>query len=194
MRRLKKIASIAVSAVVVSAVLIDAPAHADGPTVTPGPGGFNVTVDGSTGGSPGGSAPSSPAGPTASGGPGLSANTPSGPSFTELVVASGRDAACTAVLGSCLEAVPGEQQGPVPVTPSFVDIATAVQVALTGANIRPIDIGIVPEDEPGRTGLVGNPTWMWVKNPSENTIGPVQRTATTGAVTVNLTGTLTSVV
>jgi len=82
----------------------------------------------------------------------------------------------------------------VPVTPSFVDIATAVQVALTGANIRPIDIGIVPEDEPGRTGLVGNPTWMWVKNPSENTIGPVQRTATTGAVTVNLTGTLTSVV
>lgn len=153
-----------------------------GPTVTPGAGGgFNLGVTGSQPGNTGGGG----GGTTGGGGGGTTSNSGGGGGFTEVPIECiGPGISCNTI---------GEPQGPVPSTPSIVDIATAVQVAVTAANIQPIVIGITPEDVPGRTGLVGMPTWLWVKNPSENTIGPVQRTVTTGAVTVNLTGVLTSI-
>lgn len=151
-----------------------------GPTVTPGAGGgFNLGVTGSQPGNTGG-------GTTGGGGGGTTSNSGGGGGgFTEVPIECiGPGISCNTI---------GEPQGPVPSTPSIVDIATAVQVAVTAANIQPIKIGITPEDIPGRTGLVGMPTWLWVANPSEATIGPVQRTVTTGGVTVNLTGLLTSI-
>lgn len=183
---------IALICCVLITLTVDSPAHADGPTVTPGGGGStNIAVTGSTGG--GGGAVSG--GPEAS--PGAVGSTTTGtsapPNFTELAVTSGAACGVTLTPGMCF-AIPGPAQGPVPPTPAIVDIATAVQVAITAANIQPIIIGITPEDLPGRTGLVGNPTWLWVKNPSESTIGPVNRVVTTGAVTVNLHAVLTSIV
>lgn len=46
--------------------------------------------------------------------------------------------------------------------------AELAQEALERMNLEPIDIGIVPEDQPGRLGLVGLPVWMWVQNPAGN--------------------------
>lgn len=49
-----------------------------------------------------------------------------------------------------------------------------------------VDIGIVPEDEPGRIGLVGLPVWMWVENPDERTFGPVEASASDQGLTVTI--------
>ena len=57
-------------------------------------------------------------------------------------------------------------------------------MAVTAMNLQPIKIGIVPEDQPGKIGLVGMPTWMWAANPGENTTGPMTRSATADPVTV----------
>ncbi|MBB1033575.1 ATP/GTP-binding protein [Dietzia sp. CQ4] len=59
--------------------------------------------------------------------------------------------------------------------------------------IEAIDIGIVPEDIEGRVGLVGMPVWMWVENPSPETIGPMQRVVTSGPVVVTLNATMLAV-
>lgn len=59
--------------------------------------------------------------------------------------------------------------------------------------IEAIDIGIVPEDIDGRVGLVGMPVWMWVENPSPETIGPMQKVVTSGPVVVTLNATMMAV-
>ena len=50
--------------------------------------------------------------------------------------------------------------------------------------LRAITIGIVPEPLPGRVGIIGLPTWMWVDNPTETTLGPISRTASAGGYSV----------
>ena len=59
--------------------------------------------------------------------------------------------------------------------------------------IEAIDIGIVPEDIDGRVGLVGMPVWMWVENPSPETIGPMQKVVNSGPVVVTLNATMMAV-
>jgi len=80
---------------------------------------------------------------------------------------------------------------PPPLPPSPAEVA---QIAISQMQLQPVGIGIVPEDKPGKIGVVGMPTWMWVKNPGEATTGPMTRSATAGPVTVNAVATLDRVV
>lgn len=61
-------------------------------------------------------------------------------------------------------------------------------------NLAPVGIGIVPEDGPGKIGVVGAPTWMWVNDPGEATTGPMTRSATVGGVTVEAVAALDEIV
>ena len=55
-------------------------------------------------------------------------------------------------------------------------------------NLRPISIGIVPEDRPGSVGLVGMPVWLWAASPGPaQSWGPITRSASAGGVTVTAT-------
>jgi hypothetical protein len=78
-----------------------------------------------------------------------------------------------------------------PPPPSPAEVA---QIAISQMQLQPVGIGIVPKDEPGKIGVVGMPTWMWVKNPGEATTGPMTRSATAGPVTVTAVATLDRVV
>lgn len=53
--------------------------------------------------------------------------------------------------------------------------------------LRAPEIGIVPEDEPGRVGIIGLPTYMWVADPGPSTWGPITRTAAAGPWSVTAT-------
>lgn len=66
--------------------------------------------------------------------------------------------------------------------------AEVAQTAVERMDLESIEIGIVPEDEPGRIGLVGLPVWMWVEQPMPSTFGPITKSATAGSVTVTATG------
>lgn len=72
--------------------------------------------------------------------------------------------------------------------------AELAQEAVKRMNLEPIQIGIVPEDEPGRIGLVGMPVWMWVENPTGSTVGPITESATAGSLTVTATARVESTV
>ncbi len=61
------------------------------------------------------------------------------------------------------------------------------RAAVESMNLRAIQIGIVPEQGPGRVGLVGLPTWMWVQDLGGSTWGPITRTATSGPWSVTAT-------
>lgn len=50
--------------------------------------------------------------------------------------------------------------------------------------LKAITPGIVPESGAGSIGIIGMPTWMWVENPTENTWGPITRSASAGGYTV----------
>jgi hypothetical protein len=86
-------------------------------------------------------------------------------------------------------AVPGAPAAPPPPNPAVV-----AQVAITNMNLKPVTIGIVPENTPGKIGVVGAPTWMWVVDPGESTTGPMTRSATVGGVTVQAVATLDRIV
>ena len=180
---------------VVALLTISATANADpgggggglpgggGPIVTgDGGGGSHVTLGGATGGGGGG------------GGPQEVPLQASPGQDTTSVGGNGDAIVCTAACAPNLMAKAGviPNAGAKAIMP-VVDIATAVQVAVTALQIQPIVIGITPTDQPVNTGLVGLPTWLWVKNPSENTIGPIHRLVTTGGVTVQMTAVLTSI-
>ncbi|MGI5190208.1 hypothetical protein ACQEVI_18875 [Promicromonospora sp. CA-289599] len=75
----------------------------------------------------------------------------------------------------------------VAVAPGAPDPAVLAQRAVEKMELRPIDIGIVPEDKPGSIGLVGMPQWMWVNEPGPHTLGPITRSATAGQFTVTAT-------
>jgi len=50
--------------------------------------------------------------------------------------------------------------------------------------LKPITIGIVPNDDPDSVGLVGMPIWLWAESPSGQTMGPISRSASEGGYTV----------
>ncbi|MGI5189368.1 hypothetical protein ACQEVI_14610 [Promicromonospora sp. CA-289599] len=75
-----------------------------------------------------------------------------------------------------------------PVPEGSINVEQVARDAFARANPTEIPIGIVPENEPGRVGLVGMPVWMWVQDPGERTIGPLTATADAGSATVTSTG------
>ncbi len=74
--------------------------------------------------------------------------------------------------------------------PSGPDPRVLAQEAIATMNLRPVSIGIVPEDIPGSVGLVGMPVWMWATSPDQQSWGPITRTASAGGVTVTATATV----
>lgn len=105
--------------------------------------------------------------------------------------AVGNDACST---GDAAPSAPGAPAAPAPPPIDWIAVArTIASDAAATIGIEAIDIGIVPEDIEGRVGVVGLPTWMWVENPSPETIGPMNRVVTSGPVTVTLNATLVAV-
>ncbi len=74
-----------------------------------------------------------------------------------------------------------------------VDPAVVAQTIVNQMELRAITIGMVPEDSPGSMGVVGLPAWMWVDAPSEQTFGPMTRSASLGGVSVTATARVTKV-
>lgn len=74
-----------------------------------------------------------------------------------------------------------------------VDSAVVAQTIVEQMELRAISIGMVPEDRPGSMGVVGLPVWMWVDAPTEQTYGPMTRSASLGTVTVTATATVSKV-
>ena len=74
------------------------------------------------------------------------------------------------------------------------DPAVLAQQALASMNLNAINIGIVPESAPGRIGVIGLPSWMWVAGPSSTTIGPITRSASTRGYTVTATAKVAKIV
>ena len=64
------------------------------------------------------------------------------------------------------------------------------QLAVESMHLSAIEIGIAPKPGPDSVGLVGMPVWMWAKNPSEKTVGPLTATASAGGITITATATL----
>ena len=71
--------------------------------------------------------------------------------------------------------------------PAGPDPAVLAQQAIASMNLRPISIGIVPEDRPGSVGLVGMPVWLWAASPDAQSWGPITRSASASGVTVTAT-------
>lgn len=74
-----------------------------------------------------------------------------------------------------------------------VDPAVVAQTIVEQMELRAITIGMVPEDFPGSMGIVGLPVWLWVDSPSEQTFGPMTRSASLDGVTVTATAHVTKV-
>lgn len=70
----------------------------------------------------------------------------------------------------------------VPVDPEAVARDIVKRMAL-----HRIDIGLAPRPGPNSLGLVGAPVYMWVGNPTPQTVGPLTRSATSYGVTVSAT-------
>jgi len=62
----------------------------------------------------------------------------------------------------------------------------AARSVVSRMTLRAAQIGIVPEDKPGRIGAVGAPVYMWT-TPGPTTFGPQVLTATAGGVTITAT-------
>lgn len=74
------------------------------------------------------------------------------------------------------------------------DPRVLAQQAVATMRLKAIMIGIVPENRPGRVGIVGMPSWMWVQRPSQSTWGPITRSASAGGYTVTATARVERVV
>lgn len=74
-----------------------------------------------------------------------------------------------------------------------IDPAVLGRQAVAAMNLKPIEIGIVPESGDDKMGLIGLPTWMWVKNPTPNTYGPITRSASDRGLTVTATARVSKV-
>ena len=64
--------------------------------------------------------------------------------------------------------------------------AAAAQAVVRRMDLRPADIGIVPEDKPGSVGAVGAPVYMWT-SPGPATFGPRVLTGSAGGVSITAT-------
>lgn len=62
--------------------------------------------------------------------------------------------------------------------------------AVTQMHLRAPAIGIVPESQPGRIGVVGLPVWMWAADPGPSVTGPITRSVSERGYTVTATGRL----
>lgn len=71
--------------------------------------------------------------------------------------------------------------------PAGPDPVVLAQTAIATMELRPVTIGMVPEDRPGSVGLVGMPVWLWASDPDSRSWGPVTRTASAGGETVTAT-------
>ena len=71
--------------------------------------------------------------------------------------------------------------------PAGPDPQVLAQTAIATMDLRPVTIGIVPEDRPGSVGLVGMPVWLWAADTDSQSWGPVTRTASAGGETVTAT-------
>lgn len=80
--------------------------------------------------------------------------------------------------------------GPVQPPNPLVLARRAIATMALGA----VEIGIVPEPRPGSIGIIGLPTWMWVQNPTQSTVGPITRSASAGGFTVTATAKVTKTV
>lgn len=67
------------------------------------------------------------------------------------------------------------------------DPETLARRAVAQMQLKPITIGIVPNDDPDSVGLVGMPIWLWVADPDDQTIGPISRSVSEGGFTVSAT-------
>ncbi len=88
----------------------------------------------------------------------------------------------------------GERWSP---EPPWENLPNPIEIALEAVaamQLRAVYIGIVPDDAEGSVGLIGLPTWMWAEDPTENTVGPITRSASAGGYTVTATGELDRVV
>lgn len=95
--------------------------------------------------------------------------------------------ACVEPLTDDLIWVPGGA----PMPPNPVDLA---RQAISSMTLKAIPIGIVPEDTPGKVGIVGMPVWMWSKSSAAAVAGPISKTASVGAYSVTATARLARVV
>lgn len=96
--------------------------------------------------------------------------------------------ACDQSAGIHLPAEDCVQRWWTPVPEGSVNVEQIARDAFAEANPTAIPIGIVPENKPGRVGLVGMPVWMWVQEPNIHTIGPLPADALAGTATVTSTG------
>lgn len=152
-------------------------------------------VAGPSGGGGGGGGGGAPALPAAGGGGAPRQLSPSEQAVVDLQEAAA-GAPCTSL--SPMACVPDAEPaapaaGPAPRVDWLAVARGIANDAAASIGIEAIDIGIVPEDVEGRVGLVGMPTWMWVENPSPETIGPMQRVVTSGPVVVSLNATMLAV-
>lgn len=76
--------------------------------------------------------------------------------------------------------------------PGQIDPAQLAREILARIQLARVEIGITPE--PGHTGVLGLPTYLWVNNPGAHTLGPISDTATEGGVTVTLTAKVSRVI
>jgi len=77
---------------------------------------------------------------------------------------------------------------------ALIDPVTLAHRAVAAMDLDPITIGIVPESRADRVGLVGLPVWMWVDGQTEDTWGPITRSASEGPVSVTATASVSSVI
>ncbi len=67
--------------------------------------------------------------------------------------------------------------------------------AVAAMDFRAPEIGITGKgDDPDSMQIIGLPTWLWVADPDEHTVGPITRSASAGGITVTATGTLERIV
>lgn len=217
MKRLEQAGVLASAVILVIAALDVGPALAQpgmgggGVDVVPGSyGGANVVIQGNytqvpsgavSSGSPGSSGSSSAVSSAPSGPPIRSVPT-SNPSVNGLQNAEtggnnlwlidqpdGTTMQCGA--GRCITLSPDVG---LPPTPPVVDVATVVQMALTGLQLEPPPTCMTPQNgtppPPGMTGLVGLWSWFWICEDQlrPSTVGPQTSVASVGAVTVTATG------
>jgi hypothetical protein len=71
--------------------------------------------------------------------------------------------------------------------PGVINPAELAQQAVQAMQLRAIAVGIAPEPGPDRMGYVGLPVYLWINQPTANTLGPITRSASAGAVTVTAT-------
>jgi len=179
---------------------------------TGGSSGGGATSGGSGGGSAGSSSgPAVPAGPSLDGygsplcsgwsGGGCASYLASGPAAQQfdtlnasgqLLCNLGNTATCPTPAAPAAPGAPTAPAAPPPPPPPSP--AQVAQIAISEMKLQPVRIGIVPEDKPGKIGVVGMPTWMWANNLGEATTGPMTRSATAGPVTVTAVATLDRVV